>query len=473
MSRPSFLQFLWRESGQTLLIVLTIMLAVTVSATSFIWYMNQQQTRAGQRYRAVAALHLAQAGLQRALAILESAAPDGTPGAAWRPRDYQEALNVGDLEGHFTLTISDEPDGALLVESDGQVGSVVRRLHARVYLASPAFLAAVAGRSSVRFDGSSGLIAIFPYGALPDRPWIHLAAGREVWFGSPDVRLNDGTVSFPVPPGPLELAAPGEGGGASPVLDPARLLVGPEAELALGPDRQRVDLQQLRVAGLNVAAQLRRADPFPTLPAVDRGYYRSLAEANAANVEINRVAGRFAGDEILERKEDSLYSAGQFDAVIRYLGTRKDRLALHGMIYVTGRVTLPVEAALEITDGALIAENTVTLGERALLRITHTPRTRALPGIILLENGGLLVRPGSRLAVHGLIYTAQTVEIAGEGTVEVVGALASNDPGTSVRSRDATLVIRYDQAVLGTPGLRMPGDGPVSAWVAEWREVAP
>ena len=33
------------------------------------------------------------------------------------------------------------------------------------------------------------------------------------------------------------------------------------------------------------------------------------------------------------------------------------------------------------------------------------------------------------------------------------------------------IVIRYDPAVLGTPGLRVPVDAPVIAWVARWEEL--
>jgi hypothetical protein len=60
----------------------------------------------------------------------------------------------------------------------------------------------------------------------------------------------------------------------------------------------------------------------------------------------------------------------------------------------------------------------------------------------------------------------------GEGAhVDVVGAVASADRGLSVRTVAATLVIRYDPAVLGTPGLVVAADAPVVVWVALWEEL--
>ena len=50
-----------------------------------------------------------------------------------------------------------------------------------------------------------------------------------------------------------------------------------------------------------------------------------------------------------------------------------------------------------------------------------------------------------------------------------MGALVSNDPGLSFRNL-GRVVIRYDPAVLGTPGFRVAEDAPVVAWVAVWQE---
>ena len=59
------------QAGMALLAVLVILLAVGGASASFVWLMNQHQARAGDRFRAAAALAAADAGIQRALAILE------------------------------------------------------------------------------------------------------------------------------------------------------------------------------------------------------------------------------------------------------------------------------------------------------------------------------------------------------------------------------------------------------------------
>ena len=126
------------EAGMALLAALVILIAVGGSSASFIWYMNQQQTRVGHRLRSVAALGMADAGLQRALSILEGVAPDGSSGRDWRPAGYTETLSIGALEGRFTISLSDDPEGAVVMDSVGEVAGVTRRVRARITLAPPA-----------------------------------------------------------------------------------------------------------------------------------------------------------------------------------------------------------------------------------------------------------------------------------------------------------------------------------------------
>jgi len=57
-----------------------------------------------------------------------------------------------------------------------------------------------------------------------------------------------------------------------------------------------------------------------------------------------------------------------------------------------------------------------------------------------------------------------------DAQVHIVGSVIGADPVISVNNLAATVVIRYDPAVLGTPGLRVPADAPVVAWVAGWEE---
>jgi len=455
----------WRgPAGQTLLVVLTIMLAVTVSAGSFIWYMNRQQARAGLRYRTVAALSLAQAGVRRALAVFEGTAPDGSPGRLWRPVGYEEVVAAGSLGGGFRLTVTPERDGAVVVTSDGTAGGVTRRLRARVYLASPALLAGVSAAGSVQVGAPSGAVTIVAYAAPADRPWVHIAAATEVWFFTADFPLNDAAAALPA--GPVDLL-PGASAGAG-AADPVQLLLGAEASLALGGDRRPVDPSALRAAGLRVEDPW-RPDPFPAIPGVDQDFYRDLAAANSANAEINRQAGELANDPDLRKKPDSFYDAEQFARVVRFLASRTDPPELRGILYVAGRVTIPPDVDLRLADGALVAGNTVKLEEGARFTVSHTAGTRRLPAVLVLGTGGLVLSAHAELLAHGLVYAAQTIEVTPDAGLRVVGAVASNDPGISVRVRGA-LTVRYDPAVLGTPGLRVAGRAPVTAWAAEWQE---
>src|SRR3990172_12575073 len=187
-----------QEAGMVLLVVLMILLVVSGSSASFIWFMNQQQTRAGLRFRSAAALAVAEAGVYRVLSILETVAPGGrSPGRVWRDSAYAETMSVGPLEGRFTVSLTDEADGAIIVTSAGQVGGVTRRVRARVYLASPALLAALYGASEVRLERPPAATFLLPYGAgIGDRPWIHVAAGTGIWFATSSVSINDPSVSF-------------------------------------------------------------------------------------------------------------------------------------------------------------------------------------------------------------------------------------------------------------------------------------
>lgn len=460
------------EAGQTLLVVLIIMIAVAVSSTSFIWFMNQQQTRAGTRYRAAAAFQVAQAGLRRALAILESTAPDGSPGRDWRPADFSEPVAAGSLEGRYVIAIENHPEWGLLVTSEGQAGGLRRRIRAHVVLAPPALLAGIYASASIRLVGEPASLVITPYGGFAGRPWVHIAAGGEVWFGSDRIRVNDPAGALPLPPGPIDPLAVIDRPESRPAILPISLLLAGEAPLVLGEARREVDAERLRAAGIGVAA-VHRIDALPPLPEVVRGFYASLAEGNTANAALNRAAGRFSGDHDLEQKEDSRYDAAQMTRLLTYLNSRQPDESLRGAIYVSGRVTVPAGGWLHILDGALVTENTVKVEEEAELRVTHSARTRLLPGIIVLDPGGLVVGRGARLHAHGLVEAAQIIEMLEDATVEVVGAVAARASGLSLRNTGAAILLRYDAAVLATPGLRVRFREPIVAWVATWEEISP
>ena len=140
-----------------------------------------------------------------------------------------------------------------------------------------------------------------------------------------------------------------------------------------------------------------------------------------------------------------------------------------GVIYVKGSVVLPDRQQIVIADGALITEGAFRLGRGAELQVMHSAATRTLPGIIVLD-GALLITQQARLRAHGLVYARRIIDLWDGAHLDVVGAVAGSDRGLSFRNLGASVVIRYDPAVLGTPGLRLTSGTPAVAWVAAWEE---
>lgn len=459
------------EAGVTRL-VLVLLLAVTGASGAFVWFMNQQQTRADGRLRAAAAVAVAEAGVHKALAVLESVAPDGrSPGRRWRPSGYAERLNVGPLDGRFTISLTDGPSDAILVTSSGEVAGVQRRVRARVHLASSALLAALHGSGVVRFETPPATTFLLPYGAgIGDRPWIQVAAENEIWFTTTAVSLNNRNVSTVVAPGPID--APD---AAPPRPDPVRLLTSRAGVVTLGTDHTKVDIRQLRNAGIHVEGVVLKSEAFPQPPDVDRAYFRRQASANTANAALNAAAGKHHRNSELVKKQDSLYSRAEFDKLQTYLRVGLTPPLFRGVVYVEGGVVLRDGERLEIVEGALVTDSTVHVSRRAVLQVTHTAATRTLPGIVVLDNGGITVTQGARLRAHGLVYTRRLFDVGPGAHVDVVGAVLSADRELSFRNFAAAVVIRYDPAVLGTPGLRTvmsSGTPPAEvAWVAAWEEL--
>ncbi len=463
---------LHREAGQVLLAVLVIMVLLAWWASIFVSFMNRAQAHAGARYRAAAALAVAEAGVHKALSILETVAPDGyTPGRSWRPAEYGETMPGGEREGRFTLSLANDANGGITVTSVGEFGGVERRLRARVHLGSPALLTALHAAGGIRFEEHRSVMVILPYGAgLADRRWNHLAAGKEIWFATTDVSFNDAPIPFDISPGPVDAADGANGAGLLPLPEPVRFLLGRRTELVAGKNRQRVDLDLLRTMGASIRGSVIRMDP-PRVPLVDHLFYRTEAAANTSNAALNETAGQFFSDFDLAQQRDSVYTSEQFKRLQQYLKTFPEPPPLHGMIYVKGGVALGPRELLEIVDGALVAENTVLLGKGAELAIRHTARTRTLPGLVVLGNGMVTIAQEAQLFVQGLVYVNRTIDLGLNARVDIVGALLANDEEVSFKNRGAAVVIRYDPAVLGTKGLRAPDDGPAIAWVALWEEM--
>jgi hypothetical protein len=456
------------QRGLALLALLVVLMVVATSSTAFVWYVNRQQAQTGAGVRARRAAYLAEAGLHTVLATLEAHAARDAPGPRWRPAAH--AVRV-DGEGRIRVWVRDGDGGALVVTSEGEVAGAVRVLEAIVHLASPALLAALYGAAVVRVEHPPAAVVVAPYGAgLGDRPWVHIAVGREIWFATPDVSLNDPGVPVEATPGPID---PAPGALPAPVTSPrpVRLLLARDAALTVGPGHARADVHELRALGVAADGVILRADGLPPLPDIDRAFHRRQAADNLANAAINAAAGRHAADGALERKRDSLYTPAEFERIQAYLAAADAPPRLRGAIYVTGGVSLLDAGRLEIADGALVTEGTVHLGEAARLEIVHTPASRGLPGLLVLDDGGLHISRDARLRAHGLVDVARTIDVTDGGRLEVTGAVVGRDPLASLRTRGAVVVIRYDPAVLGTPGLVVRAGGPVVAWIARVREV--
>lgn len=462
-----------RQRGAALLVVLLVLVIVAGSSATFIWLMNQQQTAAGTRLRSRAALAAAEAGVHRALAALESTAPDGsTPGRLWRPVAYTETAASGAFESRFTVSISEGPGGVIQITSTGQAGGITRRLRARVVLASPALLAALYGTTVVHLERPPASIVLLPYGAgIGDRPWIQIAVGRGIVFATADVAINDPAQTFEAATGPADGLDAARGPTAPQRPGPIRLLLARDASLTVGTEHHRVDVQQLRAMGIYVDGIVVHSQALPALPEVDRAYYQALATANTANAGLNEAAGRHSGDDALARKPDSLYEHVEFEQVMAYLRTGRQPAVLRGLVYLRGGLSLVEDQRLQILDGGLVAEGTIYLDRGGTLEVTHSAATRTLPGIIVLDDGALVVTQRARLRAHGLVYVNRTIDLGVGARVDIVGAVLGNDPEVSFRGYAASVVIRYDPAVMGTPGLRVPDNSPVATWVAAWEEL--
>jgi hypothetical protein len=446
---------------------------ITASATTFVWYSNRLQTASGARLRASVALQAAEAGVHRAVAILETVAPDGqTRGREWRTDGYSETLRGRGLDARFSVTVGDGPGGSVVITSTGEAGGRTRRLRAHVHLASPALLVALYGASVVHLERPPASIVVLPYGAgVGDRPWIQIAAGREIGFATADVSINDPSHPFEIAAGPADRGDPALRSMDEVRPGPVRVLLARDAGLTIGSDRQRVNVQQLRAMGIYLDGVVIHREALPPLPSVDRTYYRGLAAANTVNAAVNAAAGRYFGDDALTRKRDSLYEHVDFERVMAFLATGRQAQILSGIVYLRGGLSLVEGQRLRIVDGGLIAESSVFVDEGASLEVTHTAATRALPGIVVLDDGALVVTRRGRLRVHGLVYVNRMIDLGVDARIDIVGGVAGNDPEISFRNYAASVVIRYDPAIMGTPGLRVPDASPVAGWVAAWEEL--
>ncbi|MGH2405103.1 MAG: hypothetical protein ACRDGN_11640, partial [bacterium] len=370
----------------------------------------------------------------------------------------------------FAVSITDDLDGAVLITSTGELGSVTRKLRARTYLASPALLAALYGPGTVHFQRPPAATYILPYGlGMGDRPWVHVAAGREVWFARSDVAINEWSGPVEIGPGPVDPAQTPATHLSPAGLGPVRILLAGGANLTVGRGRAHVDIQQLRAMGLNAQGVVLRTEALPLPPQVVAGYFRDRAAANVSNAAFNTSAGTYVGNADLKRKRDSLYTAEEFDQIQTYLGALPRSPRLEGVVYIKGSLLIPDNQQLRIWNGALVVEGAVYVSLNAVLEVTHSAATRTLPGLIALDQGFIVIAERARARIHGLVY-AKAVAVDDAARVDVVGAVMATDQNLSFRNTGGRVVIRYDPAVLGTPGLRAPPGSPIITWVAAWEE---
>src|SRR5207302_1524974 len=165
---------------------------------------------------------------------------------------------------------------------------------ARVYLASPAQLAALYGGSIVRLEGPPAAVFILPYGGV-DYPWVHIASGVGLWLAGADVAMNNPAVPFQAGRGPVDSPLEAQAAAAPPDLEPIRVWLGRGAGVRLDRYSMQLTVDQLRAMGVNIDQIARASNRLPPVPEVDRAFYQSRAAGNTANADTNEAAGNASG----------------------------------------------------------------------------------------------------------------------------------------------------------------------------------
>lgn len=446
-------ELLFAQRGSSLLTVLIVTLALTVSAHSYIWYMQRNLTAAGARHRKMTGYYLAQAGIQYALAMVDRR--QRLPHSVERE---VTAEAIGGVRGRFKVSLTQEYGNQTYASSIGIAGDTSVHVSALITPAPRILLAALAGRS-IQLEEASRTV-ITPWMAT-SFPWYHMGVVDELRIllrrGKPVIIGNQEP--------PLS-AAPGSDWIVREPFQDLRVLLGPRAVVAT--EAGQVNQVQLELLALPVDLTPASLNGFPPIPTIDKSFYRQLAGRNRANGQINAAAGRKVNLHDLETKTDSFYTPHEMVAVLDYLQTQPEA-ALSGVVYVTGGVDLQPGMHLRLVDGMLLAESNIQVGEGAELDVIHHLSMRRLPGVFLLEGGALMLEQAARVRIDGLLYAEGTIDISSNALLEVAGAVIANDAMIGLRNA-GELVILYDQSVLGTPGLRLPPTEPIVPWIASWQE---
>ncbi|MGQ0549185.1 MAG: pilus assembly PilX family protein [Armatimonadota bacterium] len=441
------------QRGQALLMVLVVMLIIQTVVWVFLSRVTVEQRLAGGSARGLAAFYLAEAGVQKALRMLEEGADWSLP--------HEELLGAG----AFTVeALESLPGGLTAIVVRGEVGGTHRRLRVVCRVGPQALAYGMFAQGIATFGGQTRTY-VLPYRIGSGRRAGDLAAGVEVRFDSPRTTLNafrgarlslrDGEV--------VDSALLDDTAAADPTRGVIDVVLAGPAQLVSGIVHKAVSLEDLKrqIPGLSIR-RVRSRSPLAA-PAVKLKAYKALAEANKANAAINAAAGLVAGESDLRGKKHSAYSVEEFEAILDYLRIRP-RQPLQGVIYVDSDVLLEDGDRLAIADGALIVEGDLDIGERARLEVRHGQGSRALPGIVVWGEGTMQIEDNAVVIVDGLILAEWDVRVRA-GVLDVIGAIAARN----LFAMDGTVVVRYDSGVLATVGLKRTGRGlaePVS-----WQEI--
>jgi len=436
------------EQGQTLLLLLIIAAILVPLGTGFVSSMFLQQRLATERYRAGAALYLAEAGIEKTLSYLEGEAPDGSRDASWRPRGYSEELRAGALRGRFIVDVADDREGRVSIVSWGEVGRSRRGIRSVAKIAPGALDYALFAGGLLAIEGDQALLSLEE---VRDRcvPGIMVASNTEIWFRTPgsQVKFLPCGQNQPV----LRVGLP----------DPLRLTVGDTHGAArfLGLRTFGVHAGDLEV--VTIAAEM--------LPVLDGQALPGRAKRNEANAALNHAAGEAADRPQLRDKRDSLYTAEEFGLVMRHL--RGKSAFMLGPVYVTGRTIVPADVLLTIADGFLAAEGGLTVEAGGRLTVRHGLNARLLPGVVTVGAGApLIVGEGASVDVEGVVFAGGLVDLREASSLHIQGAVIAAAPEFSLRANNATLSIRYNPIAPGTVGLLARG-GRRRIFSLTWHEV--
>ena len=437
-----------RDGGQALLLVLVIAALLAPLAAGFVSAMSLQQRLAGERLRAVSALYLAEAGVEKTFWYLEGEAPDGSRDASWRPRSHTEELHADTLRGRFTLDARDESDGVVSIRSWGEVGRTRRGVRVVAWIASAALDHALFGAGLLAVEGDQARLSLTEVLEEGCAPRVMVVSAAELWFRTPGSRVE-----------------------FRPCADDPMLYVGlPDAlRLTIGDVHGAARYLGLRQFGIDVGPVEVREIRNEVAPTPDVAGLRRRAASNVANEEVNRIAGEAANRPELRDKRHSLYTAEEFALVLRHLRGRTATLL--GPVFVEGHTVILADVPLTISEGFLAARGAVTVEPGARLTVRHGPTSRFLPGLVTIgAEAALVVGEGAKVTVDGVVLAEGIVDIREGATVEVVGSLIAASSQRSLRLNNGTLSIRYDPAAPGTWGLR-PQGGRLRAVPLTWHEI--